>query len=216
MPGATEPHSPPRTLTAPSPRKVQSMTISVSPDVLDDVTGIYQFDLAHTRVGFAARHVLVARVHGWFDSVDGRLQLDGADPQNSSVVLTIDATSIRTNNADRDAHLRSPDFFDVDRHPTITFVSTTVTDLGRDRYRVAGDLTIKGITHPVHVNLRHEGTCMDPYGQLRAGFSGAGALKRSDWGLTWNQGLDTGGVVLSDRIEIELDVSAIKVGGDAQ
>ncbi len=106
------------------------MTVSASIDVVDDLTGSYQLDPAHTRVGFAARHVLVAHVHGWFEGVDGRLDLDGSDPTNSSVALTIDATSIRTSNPDRDAHLRSPDFFDVDRHPTITFATTAITDRG--------------------------------------------------------------------------------------
>ncbi len=187
------------------------MTVSASIDVLHDLAGSYQFDPAHTRIGFAARHLLVARVHGWFEGVDGRLHVDGSDPTNSSVALTIDATSIRTSNPDRDAHLRSPDFFDVDRHPTITFATTAITVRGRDRYRVAGDLTIKGIARLVHLDLVYQGTCVDPYGQHRVGFSGSGALKRSDWGLTWNQTLDTGGVVVSDRIEIELDVSAIKV-----
>ena len=188
------------------------MTLSTHTNVLDDVTGTYQLDLAHTRVGFSARHVLVARVHGWFDSVDGRLHLDAADPTASSVELTIDAASIRTNNADRDAHLRSPDFFDVERYPTVTFASTAITERGRDRYRVVGDLTIKGVTRSVPLNLTYQGSCVDPYGQHRVGLSGAGALKRSDWGLTWNQALDAGGVVVSDRIELELDVSAIKVG----
>jgi polyisoprenoid-binding protein YceI len=188
------------------------MTISTHTNVLDDVTGVYQLDLVHTRVGFSARHVLVARVHGWFDTVDGRLHLDAAQPTSSSAELTIDAASIRTNNTDRDAHLRSPDFFDVERYPTITYNSTRITVLGDDRYRVEGDLAIKGVARPVRLDLTHQGSCVDPYGQYRTGFSGFGAIKRSEWGLTWNQTLDTGGVVVSDRIELEIDVSAIKVG----
>ena len=188
------------------------MSVASSTEVLDHLTGSYQLDLAHTRLGFAARHALVARVHGWFDSVEGRLHLDGRDPTRCSVALTIDAASIRTNNPDRDAHLRSADFFDVDRYPTITFESKDVTALGDDRYRVAGELTIKGITRPVELDLTYQGTCVDPYGQLRVGFEGSGSVKRSDWGLTWNVVLEAGGFVLSDRIDLELDASAVKVG----
>ena len=128
-----------------------------------------------------------------------------------SVALTIDAASIRTNNADRDAHLRSGDFFDVERYPTITFESTHVKPWVDRRYRVTGDLTMKAITRPVELDLIYQGDCVDPYGQLRVGIEGSGSLKRSDWGLTWNVALEAGGLVLSDRIDLELDISAIKV-----
>ncbi len=191
------------------------MTATSSAEVLDDLTGSYQLDLAHTRLGFAVRYALVAKVHGWFDSVEGEVHLDAADPTRSSVALAIDAASIRTNNADRDAHLRSGDFFDVERHPTITFESSDVTAVGGDRYRVMGDLTIKGITRPIELQLTYEGSCVDPYGQRRVGFEGAGSLKRSAWGLTWNMALEAGGLLLSDRIDLELDVSAIKSGGQS-
>lgn len=186
------------------------MSVPSSAEVLDHLTGSYQLDLAHTRLGFAARHALVAKVHGWFDGVEGRLHLDAGDETRSSVALTIDAASIRTNNPDRDVHLRSGDFFDVERYPTITFESTGVTALGADRYRVAGDLTIKAITRPVELDLTYQGSCVDPYGQLRVGFEGSGSVKRSDWGLTWNMALEAGGLVLSDCIGLELDISAIK------
>jgi polyisoprenoid-binding protein YceI len=149
------------------------MTVRTSTEVLDHLTGSYQLDPAHTRLGFAARHALVTRVHGWWDSFEGRLHLDASDQTRSSIALTIDAASIRTNNADRDAHLRSSDFFDVERY---------------------------------------QGSCVDPYSQLRVGIEGSGSLKRSDWGLTWNAALEAGGLVLSDRIDLEIDISAIKVG----
>jgi polyisoprenoid-binding protein YceI len=191
------------------------MSIASSPEVLDHLTGSYQLDLAHSRLGFAARHALVARVHGWFDSVEGQLHLDASDETRCSVALSIDATSIRTNNPDRDAHLRSGDFFDVERYPTITFESTSVTALGDSRYRVAGDLTIKAITRSVELDLTYHGSCVDPYGQCRVGIEGAGSLKRSDWGLTWNMALEAGGLMLSDRIDLELDLSAIKIGGQS-
>lgn len=187
------------------------MSVLTSPDVLDHLTGSYQLDPAHTRLGFAARHALVTKVHGWWDSFEGQLHLDAADPTASSVALTIDAASIRTNNADRDAHLRSGDFFDVERYPTITFESTDVEAL-KDHYRVTGDLTIKGITRSVELDLTYQGNCVDPYNQFRVGIAGSGSIKRGDWGLTWNAALEAGGVVLSDRIELEIDISAVKVG----
>lgn len=186
------------------------MSVASSAEVLDHLTGSYQLDPAHTRLGFAARHALVTRVHGRFDSFEARLHLDASDPTRCSVALTIDAASIRTNNPDRDAHLRSGDFFDVERYPAITFESTGVTALGDRRYRVTGDLTIKAITRPVELDLAYQGSCVDPYGQLRVGFEGSASLKRSDWGLTWNVALEAGGLVLSDRIDLELDISAVK------
>ena len=186
------------------------MTVSALPETLDHLTGSYQLDPAHSRLGFAARYALAVKVHGSFDSFDGRLQLDANDPTKCGVALTIDTASIRTNNPDRDAHLRSADFFDVDRYPTITFQSTALTPLGDGRYRVVGDFTIKAVTRPVELDLTYQGGCVDPYGQLRIGFEGSGALRRSDWGLTWNVVLEAGGLVLSDRIELEVDLSAIK------
>ena len=187
------------------------MSVRSSADVLDQVTGLYQLDPAHSRLGFAVRYALVTKVHGRFDSFEGRAHLDASDPTKCSVALTIDATSIRTNNADRDGHLRSADFFDVERHPTITFESTGVTALEGRRYRATGDLTIKAITRPVELDLTYEGNSVDPYSQLRVGIEGSGSLKRSEWGLTWNAALEAGGLVLSDAIDLELDISAIKV-----
>jgi len=186
------------------------MTVASPTEVLDHLTGSYQLDPAHTRLGFGVRHALVTKVRGSFESFEGRLDLDGSDPSRCSVTLTIDAASIRTNNSDRDAHLRSGDFFDVERHPSLTFESTAVTPLTDRSYSVTGDLTLKGITRPVELTLTYEGNCVDPYDQLRVGFAGSGSLQRSDYGLTWNAALEAGGLVLSDRIDLELDISAIK------
>ncbi len=183
---------------------------SSSTEVLDHLTGSYQLDPTHTRLGFAVRYAVVTRVHGQFDSFEGRLHVDASDLTRCSVSLTIDAASLRTNNPDRDGHLRSGDFFDVDRYPTITFESTGLTALADNRYRVTGDLTLRAITRPVELDLTYQGDCVDPYNQLRVGFEGSGSLKRSDWGLTWNVALEAGGLVLSDRIDLELDISAIK------
>ncbi len=177
---------------------------------LPDVTGDYTVDVAHTRIGVRARHAMVTTVRGAFTSFTGRAHLDAAKPAASSVDLTIDTASIDTGNADRDAHLRSADFLDVETHPEISFVSTGVEQVDDEVYRVAGDLTIKGATRSVAVDFALTGSAMDPFGNLRVGFEGALVIKRSDWELTWNAVLETGGVLVSDKIQIEFDVSVIK------
>jgi polyisoprenoid-binding protein YceI len=177
---------------------------------LADVTGDYTVDVAHTRIGVRARHAMVTTVRGAFTSFTGAAHLDVADPAASSVTLRIDAASIDTGNADRDAHLRSADFLDVETHPALTFASTGVEQLDDDVYRVTGDLTIKGATREVAVDFTLSGSALDPFGNLRVGFEGALVLKRSDWQLTWNAVLETGGVLVSDKIQIEFDVSVIK------
>ncbi len=186
------------------------MNVPTTVEVLDQLTGSYQPDPAHSRLGFSARHAMVTTVHGWFDSFQGRVHLDAHEPSNCSVVLTIDAASIRTNNPDRDTHLRSADFLDVERYPMIDFESSGVMPLDDCRYRVTGDLTIRAVTRAVDLELTHHGYAIDPHGQLRMGFEGSAVLKRSDWGLTWNVALEAGGVVISDRITLELDLSLVK------
>ncbi|GAB3347125.1 YceI family protein [Modestobacter lapidis] len=177
---------------------------------LEDVTGDYTVDAAHTRIGIRARHAMVTTVRGAFTSFAGSAHLDTGDPGASSVTLRIDAASIDTGNADRDAHLRSADFLDVGTHPAVTFASTGVTQLDADVYRVTGDLTIKDVPRPVAVDFTLTGSALDPFGNLRVGFEGALVLRRSDWELTWNAALETGGVLVSDKIQIEFDVSVIK------
>ena len=177
---------------------------------LSDVTGDYTVDVAHTRIGVRARHAMVTTVRGAFTSFTGAAHLDTADPAASSVTLRIDAASIDTGNADRDAHLRSADFFDVETFPEVLFASTGVTQVDDDVYRVTGDLTIKDVTRSVSVDFTLSGSAMDPFGNLRVGFEGALVLRRSDWQLTWNAALETGGVLVSDKIQIEFDVSVIK------
>jgi polyisoprenoid-binding protein YceI len=176
-----------------------------------DVTGDYAVDVEHTRIGIRARHAMVTTVRGSFSDFEGTARLDTADPAASSVALRIRTGSIDTGVADRDAHLRSADFLDVERYPELRFTSTDVEQLDDELYRVTGDLTIKDVTRPVSVDFALTGSARDPWGNLRVGFEGALAIKRSDWGLTWNTALDTGGVLVSDRIQIEFDVSAIRV-----
>lgn len=181
-----------------------------------DVTGDYTVDVAHTRIGIRARHAMVTTVRGSFTDFEGSAHLDSANPPASSVTLRIKAASIDTQVADRDAHLRSADFLDVEAYPEIVFASTSVEQLDDALYLVAGDLTIKDVTHPVSVEFALTGSAQDPFGNLRVGFEGAVAIKRSDWGLTWNTALDTGGVLVSDRIQVEFDVSAIRVSQDGE
>ena len=177
---------------------------------LADVTGDYTVDVAHTRIGIRARHAMVTTVRGAFTEFSGTAHLDTATPAASSVTLRIAAASIDTGTPDRDVHLRSADFLDVERYPELVFTSTGVEQLDQEVYRVTGDLTIKAVTRPVAIDFALTGSALDPFGNTRVGFEGALAIKRSDWELTWNAVLDTGGVLVSDRIQVEFDVSAIK------
>lgn len=176
---------------------------------IDDITGDYTIDPAHTRIGFSARHAMVTTVRGSFKEFEGTAHIDAADPGKSSTNLTISANSIDTGNADRNGHLLSGDFFETDAHPDITFTSTSVESDG-ETWNITGDLTIKGVTKPVTVPFELTGSAQDPFGNIRVGFEGATAIKRSDWGLTFNAALETGGVLVSEKIKLEFDVSAIK------
>ncbi|MGY1691557.1 YceI family protein [Geodermatophilus sp. SYSU D01105] len=177
---------------------------------LVDVTGDYEVDAAHTRIGIRARHAMVTTVRGSFGEFSGRAHLDAANPPASWVTLRIKTATVDTGQPDRDAHLRSADFLDVETYPEIVFTSTDVEQIEDDVYTVTGDLTIRDVTHPVSVDFTLTGSAKDPFGNTRVGFEGALAIKRSDWGLTWNTPLDTGGVLVSDRIQIEFDVSAVR------
>ena len=175
-----------------------------------DLTGEYTIDPAHTRLGFSARHAMVTTVRGSFKEFTGTAHIDAANPSASSVTLTIQAGSIDTGQADRDGHLVSADFFDVENNPTITFVSTKVDKVDDDTWAVTGDLTIKGSTKPVTIAFDETGSAQDLFGNVRVGFEGATSINRKDWGLTWNAALETGGVLVSEKIKLEFDVSAIK------
>jgi polyisoprenoid-binding protein YceI len=174
------------------------------------LTGNYKLDLAHTRIGFSARHAMVSKVRGQFDKFDGSIYLDGENPANSRVELTIEADSIDTRNSDRDNHLRSNDFLAMKEYPQITFRSTAVEKLADDHYRVTGDLAIRGVTKPVAVDFEFTGAVIDPYGNQRVGFEGSATINRKDWGVNWNAALDGGGVMVSDRVNLEFEVEAIK------
>jgi polyisoprenoid-binding protein YceI len=178
---------------------------------IQDLTGDYTLDVAHSRIGFVARHAMVTKVRGSFKEFEGSAHLDAADPTKSSATLTVQVASIDTNNEQRDGHLRANDFFDAPTYPTITFTSTAVEATGDDTFRMTGDLTIKTTTKPVTIDFEFTGSAKDPYGNLRAGFDGKTVISRKDWGVEWNAPLETGGVLVSDKITLEFDVSAIKL-----
>ncbi len=175
-----------------------------------DLTGDYQVDPAHSRVGFAARHAMVTKVRGEFREFEGRAHIVGENLSESSAQLTIKAASIDTHNEDRDAHLRGNDFLVMDEHPEITFSSTAVEPLDDDVVRVTGDLTIRGVTRQVTIDFTYTGTVTDPFGNVRAGFEGSTTINRKDWGVNWNAALEGGGLLVGDKVTLEFDISAIK------
>lgn len=180
-----------------------------NPD-LAAVTGDYTVDPAHTTLGFVARHAMVTNVKGGFSDFTGSLHLDGSDPAKSTASFDVQMASISTGNEDRDGHLKSADFFKIDEFPTMTFRSTSAESLGGDDYRITGDLTILGTTKPLSIDLEFNGVAKDPFGNERVGFEGKTEILRSEWGLTWNAALETGGVLISDKIKLNFDISAIK------
>jgi polyisoprenoid-binding protein YceI len=174
------------------------------------LTGDYAIDPAHTRIGFVARHAMVTKVRGAFNDFAGTIHVDGENPNRSSAQVRIQAASIDTRNADRDGHLRSNDFLQMEEYPEITFRSTEMTWTGDNAFEVTGDLTIKGTTRPVTVPFTYEGQAVDPFGNTRIGFEGSTTINRSDFGVTWNAPLETGGVLVGDKVVLEFEVSAIK------
>jgi polyisoprenoid-binding protein YceI len=176
-----------------------------------DLTGTWDLDPAHTRLGFAVRHAMVATVRGNFGIFSGVLHLDHAEPGKSSAEVEVDATSINTGNQQRDDHLRSPDFLDVAKYPKVTFRSTSAEAGGEpDSYILHGELTIRDTTRPVTFEFDLLGSSPDPYGNVRAGFEGKTTINRKDWGLTWNHAIEAGGVMVGEKVKIELDVEAVK------
>jgi polyisoprenoid-binding protein YceI len=183
-------------------------TFDPATTVLTDIKGDYALDPTHSRLGFSTRHAMVTTVRGQFKDFSGEAVVDTAEPAASKVGVTIQAASVDTGVADRDGHLRSADFFDAESYPEITFVSTRVERDGDD-WAITGDLTIKDVTKPITIDFEATGSAKDPFGNLRIGFEGKATLSRKDWGLTWNAALETGGMLVSDKIKLEFDISAI-------
>ncbi|WP_371654920.1 MULTISPECIES: YceI family protein [unclassified Streptomyces] len=193
-------------------RKSTSTTTTIAPvdPALAALTGTYTIDPAHSSIGFTVRHAMVTNVRGSFVEHEGTLTLDGTDPAASAAVIDVKIASVDTGIGDRDNHLRGGDFFDAEQFPLMTFRSTEAQQLGGDKYRIVGDLTIKDVTKPLAIDLEFNGSATDPYGNQRVGFEGSADILRSDWGLTWNAALETGGVVVSDKVKLTFDISAIK------
>jgi polyisoprenoid-binding protein YceI len=171
----------------------------------------WNIDPAHTLASFTVKHLMISTVRGEFGKTTGTVKLDEKDPSKSSVEATVDTTSINTRVEQRDQHLKSPDFFDVVKYPTITFKSTKVEKTGDGKYKVTGDLTLHGVTKPVVLDVTGPTTAIkDPWGNARRGVSATTTLNRKDFGLNWNKALETGGVVVGEEVKIEIDAEMVK------
>lgn len=176
---------------------------------VNDYAGTYVIDPTHSEIGFTARHAMVTKVRGSFTDFSGTATSE-PELEDAHISVEIKTGSVDTRNAERDGHLTSPDFFDTDNFPLITFTSTTIVANGDSALLVYGDLTIKDVTKPVSIDFDFTGEAVDPWGQTRVGFEGATSINRKDFGLTWNTALDNGGVLVSDKITLNFDISAIK------
>ncbi|NOK01756.1 MULTISPECIES: YceI family protein [Myxococcus] len=169
----------------------------------------WNIDASHSSVLFVARHMVVARVHGRFERFSGILRVNPEQPTQGEVEMSVETASIYTGSSDRDAHLRSPDFLDADAAPKLTFRSTRIEPAGGASFRLLGDLTIRNVTQPVAFDARHIGTSKDPWGNSRLIYSARTTINRTDYGIRWNKTLDNGGWLVSEKIDLELDIQAI-------
>ncbi len=184
------------------------MSTTTAPTTTGLKAGTYTIDTAHSTIGFVARHAMVTKVRGSFTDFEGQAVV-ADDLSQSSASVTIKVDSINTRNEQRDGHLLSNDFFDIANHPEITFVSTSVVPEG-DGFKTTGDLTIKGVTKPVTIDFEYTGSATDPFGNERVGFEGKVVVNRKDWGVNWNAALEAGGVLVSEKVTLEFDISAIR------
>ncbi|HNS39739.1 MAG TPA: YceI family protein [Promineifilum sp.] len=171
----------------------------------------WQLDKSHTHINFTARHMMISKVRGEFTNYDINVNFDEENPTQTTVDVTIYADSISTRDDKRDAHLRSADFFDVDTYPVLTFKSTKVEQINPNKGRLIGDLTIRGVTHEVTLDVDYAGLIKSPFGSISAGFSAETSISRKDWGLNWNVALETGGWLVSDKIDIEIELELVQV-----
>lgn len=171
--------------------------------------GTYAIDTAHSQVGFVVRHLMVSKVRGRFGRFSGTIEI-AEDPADSSVTTTIDVDSVDTGDETRDNHLRSADFFEGEAHPQITYRSTGFRHAGGDRFLLDGELTVHGVTRPIQLDVEYAGVATDPWGGQRIGFSASGEVDREDFGLTWNQALETGGVLVGKKATLEIEVEAVR------
>ena len=176
---------------------------------LSDLTpGVWNVDPTHSTVGFVARHLMVTKVRGRFTSFSGTVTI-ADDPLRSKVDASVDLASVTTGDENRDGHLKSADFFNVEANPTMTFVSTSLEPRG-EKFELTGDLTIGGITKPVAFELEFDGVNVDPWGNTKAGFNAVAEINRKEWGLAWNVALETGGMLVGDKVKIELEIQAAR------
>ena len=176
---------------------------------MSDKITTWTIDSSHAEIGFAVRHLMIATVRGRFGAVSGTVTVDETNPRNSKIDVTVDVTSVDTRQEMRDNHLRSPDFFDVATYPTMRFASKRIDGDIDGAFRVVGDLTIRGVTREVALTANLEGRTRDPWGNERAGFSATGKINRHDFGLTWNQALESGGVMVGDEVKLTIDVELV-------
>jgi polyisoprenoid-binding protein YceI len=170
----------------------------------------WNIDPAHTNVEFSVRHMMISNVKGQFQKTSGTITTNGSDPASATIDATIDASSVDTRVERRDMHLKSPDFLDVAKYPTITFKSTKVEAAGPNKWKVTGDLTLHGVTKPVVLDVESSGAPVNVMGNTRAGASATTQIKRSDFGLSWNKALEAGGVMVGDEVAITIDLEAVK------
>lgn len=167
-------------------------------------------DASHSLIEFSVKHLMIARVRGLFHQFEANIEADVNDLTSAKVEVTIDLASVDTRNEDRDNHLRSADFFNVEAHPSLNFVATSIERKSDDEYKVVGNVTLNGVTQEEVFNLTFEGSSTDPWGNLKAGFSATGKIKRSRYGLTYNAALETGGVLIGDDIAVNIEIEAQK------
>lgn len=170
----------------------------------------WKIDPAHSQIQFSVRHMMISTVRGEFESFEGTIDFDQDNPENSKVYVEIDASSINTREEDRDNHLRSADFLNAEEYPTIVYKSKRVEQIDENEGRIIGNLTIGDVTKEVVVDVTFEGIAKSPWGQTVAGFTGSAVLNRKEWGLTWNQALETGGVLVGDKLKVNVAVELIK------
>jgi Uncharacterized conserved protein len=170
----------------------------------------WTIDPSHSKIGFKVKHLMIANVTGTFREFEVQATTVGDDFSTAEISFSMNAASVDTEIADRDAHLKSADFFDVENHPKITFAGSGLKDLGDDMYDLIGDLTIKGVSHPVSLSVEYGGIMADPWGNVKAGFSITGKIKRKDWGLNWNAALEAGGVLVGEEVKINCDIELAK------
>lgn len=170
----------------------------------------WQIDFSHSHVNFTVRHLMISKVRGSFESFSGSVNFDEANPTNTTVDIAIDANSISTRDEQRDGHLKSPDFLNAGEYPTLTFKSTRVDQIDDENGKLHGDLTILGVSKPVVLDVEYAGQAKSPWGTTSAGFSASTSINRKEWGLEWNQALETGGVLVGDKIKIEIELELVK------